>query len=553
MDENQHRADLTIYHLRKTISDAESAIRGVGSLKTQEIIVGKDSVGTLYITPAHASPPKWAKFFEGHVPPQQFGRNSLTGALLAVEVANRHFIVAFGKGRHSIDSEFIETSFGLRVAINCLDEKSLRSLDKASFEAHPRQSREQTGKDSALPAFGLDIERDLLRALTGRPTDSGLGARLSGMDAVKVSLSIDLSGLHELLGRLLKEYRSEAYKTKGFSFVDHLGEVKNPSLTEKLDEQLIDHLNSSSHDRIWLAVPDLIDWDRAVGFKYSLGLKAPRVYDVRVPDFLDTLDGAVLDKALLMRRKIYCVDVEDDPVIERPAYYYIYAEIEYKGKTYLLNNGRWYLVQSDYVDEINTSFKSIPKYAKALPSFQLADESEEGFNKRVATQNAAEFALLDRKLIYVPGAVSPVEACDLFRQGKELIHVKRYGGSSLFSHLFNQGLVSGELLRSDSRFRKLMNGHLPSGHKLPNPDLDPKPGDYKVIYAVISEHDEDLTLPFFSRISLRHAANRLRALGFAVELAKISVADDARKTKVCRPDPKLRKTRSKPALRLRSA
>ena len=52
------------------------------------------------------------------------------------------------------------------------------------------------------------------------------------------------------------------------------------------------------------------------------------------------------------------------------------------------------------------------------------------------------------------------------------------------------------------------------------------------MYAIISEYEEDLSIPFFSKISLRHAIHRLIAIGFKVEIAKIAVSDDAKLTKV---------------------
>ena len=104
----------------------------------------------------------------------------------------------------------------------------------------------------------------------------------------------------------------------------------------------------SKFDKIWLSVPELIDWDKAVGFKYALSKDSPRYYDVRIADFVETLGAKEIDKAILLRRKIFAVDRDDLPVIDRPAYCYIYAELAYQSKTYLLNNGKWYLI-SRYV------------------------------------------------------------------------------------------------------------------------------------------------------------------------------------------------------------
>lgn len=65
------------------------------------------------------------------------------------------------------------------------------------------------------------------------------------MDALKLSLQINLSGIKALLSRLLSEYQSNAYKTKGFAFVDHIGEVKDSSVAEALDHDLISRIKAS--------------------------------------------------------------------------------------------------------------------------------------------------------------------------------------------------------------------------------------------------------------------------------------------------------------------
>jgi hypothetical protein len=53
-----------------------------------------------------------------------------------------------------------------------------------------------------------------------------------------------------------------------------------------------------------------------------------------------------------------------------------------------------------------------------------------------------------------------------------------------------------------------------------------------VVFAIISESDEnDLSIPFFSKISLRHVMTRLQAIGFVVTVAKISVDEIKKKTK----------------------
>lgn len=533
MDEKGKKTDLNILLLKTGLSDQSQFLKKAGDLRSEEIKIGKEQIGTLVFRKAHANPPRWAAFFSGVVETEQFGKNSSTGALLAVEVENRIFLLTFGQGRHLINSEYIETNFGLMVTLNCVDPNSLRSIDKSTLEAHPRQSREQSGQATELQYFGVDVERDLLRAVTGVPTDASYGERISGMDALKLTVDVDLSSLKGLLSKVLKMYKDDSYKTKGFAFVDHIGEVKDRALSQTLDLKLISNIKLSHLEKIWLAVPEIIDWDRVVGFKYSMSAKSGRVYDVSIQEFVETLGDKELDKHTLMTKKIYCVDADDAPVLDRPAYHFIYAELNHDGETYLLSNGTWYRVDHDFVSQVNKYYENVTKYKKALPIYD--DETEAEYNKRVAAQDKAEFVLLDKQNVYLPGRVSPVEPCDLYRWPREFIHVKRYGGSSLLSHLFNQGFVSGELFKMDRVYRKLLDKKLPKSHEIANVDAEPRPKEYKIVYAIVSEYGEELSLPFFSKISLRHVATRLMAMGFDVEIAKIGVSETKKKTKKIQP------------------
>ena len=49
-----------------------------------------------------------------------------------------------------------------------------------------------------------------------------------------------------------------------------------------------------------------------------------------------------------------------------------------------------------------------------------------------------------------------------------------------------------------------------------DPAKRPKQGEYRVVFAVISDRPGPLVLPFFSRLNLKHAVRRLDGYGFRV-------------------------------------
>lgn len=524
------RADLNIYLAKSEVRDADDIIKNLAALKAFDLNVSGIKPCTLYVKRSNSNTPRWAKFFAPVVDQKEFGRNASTGAVLFAKVGKTVLVLTFGQGHHLVDSAKLEMNFGLKAALNLVNVESLRSIDKSSFEQHPTQTRQQTGVAADLQNFGLDIERDLLRALTGEPSDETFGKRMSGMDALKLSVEIDLDGLRDLLQRVVAAHDDESYKKGPFAWVDHIGEVKDKPTHDLLDQLLLEKIQSENLENIWLTVPEIIDWNRVVGFKYSESRSAPRYYDIRIPDFLETFKGDAPDIQRLKQRQIYCVDSDDLVVFERPAYRFVYAEIEYLSDIYILNNGKWYKVSRSFAGQINKYFAKVPKYQKHLPLFE--DDTEGEYNSRVAKSDPDSFILLDKKNIRVAAAASPVEPCDLLRDGNEFIHVKRYGGSSVLSHLFNQGLVAGELFQMDADFREKLNAKLPEKLRIADPIQRPGINRYQVIFAVISESDEpELSIPFFSKISLRHVITRLEAIGFKVAVAKIAVEEIKKKTK----------------------
>jgi uncharacterized protein (TIGR04141 family) len=119
------------------------------------------------------------------------------------------------------------------------------------------------------------------------------------------------------------------------------------------------------------------------------------------------------------------------------------------------------------------------------------------------------------------GGKSSFEFCDLLGVKGDIIHVKRYSGSRDLSHLFAQGLNSGQLFQLDQGFRKAVDPHLPIDFRGRFVEGRPAAKELRVIFAIVSKSLRPLNLPFFAKLSLRHAAQRLEIYGYRVALAKI--------------------------------
>jgi uncharacterized protein (TIGR04141 family) len=519
MDKDTPSRSLTIY-LSKENRKPTSLIKTSDGMTKKNVPVGGRTVGKLFIKSPEAKPPTWADFFDPYVKADEFGEVSSSSAALLVPVYKRWAAVTFGQGRHLLSSDAFEDRFGLRVALNCIDEKRIKSIDKQSFDAIASHTQEQASQEANAIEFGFDIERDILRAVTGTPKHEDFGLRLTGMEALNAHVRIGLNQLHELLEQYHKKFLDTSYR-QNFQWVDQIREVADPTLEEELNDLVVGMIRNQQFDRCWLAVPDILDWSRVSGFRFSTADKKPELYDVHLKRFVEHLQNpAHLSLTLLKSKSIYCMGGNDLLIRKWSVFNCLYCELDYKGGSYVLNAGKWYILQNDFVKQIDDSFAKVPKY---FGSFLEYDHKNEGkYNEALVASNTSQFCLMDKKLTYLGGAM---EFCDVFSKNKELIHIKRYGGSATLSHLFYQGVASAELFKMEQEYRRAVRAKLPTAFRTFDATERPKSEEYHVVYGIISQSDKPLWMPFFSRVGVRHAVRRLQAFGYKVSLAKIGVKD----------------------------
>lgn len=528
---------LNIYLLRDQIKRADDAIARPG--KHHLIEDGPSKLGDLYTAPKPARSPKWADLFEDYVDRDDLGKTQSTGALYITKTDGRFFALTFGNGRFILDQEAIEERFGLKVTLNSLEVDALRSVDKKTFDAVDQISRVQVGQTSAAPEFGIDIDRDLIKSIVGYPADAeNIGRRLSGADSLSISIDVDLKGIRSLLRRYLKAYQSDAYK-EHFSWIDQIRQVRqNGHDEERLNGLLLRKLEEARQadgrvDGCWMAVPDVLEWASVAGFRFTGNPKNEMATDLHLPGFLGTVKSVdVLTIELLKQRRAYALNDDYGELQHWSVYRCLHCELNDAGRTYLLSGGQWFEINKDFVKEVGDFYDAIPMYDETLLVYNHPTEAR--YNEALVASNRAKWALMDLKPIKVGGIYDKVEFCDVYGNAGEMLHVKRYGGSNLLGHLFNQGLVSGELLRAYDKYVNLVNKKLPASHQIKDSqDMPRDVSGYKVIFAIISQSEEQgLHIPFFARVALRNVHKQLTSLGYKqIMLAKID-SDPSLKTKI---------------------
>lgn len=489
-----------------------------------------EGVGTFYYAHSNFSVPTWKKKFFGEslkLSSEIFNATSKGILLVSVDLISeekRIFAIPFGFGRTFLNLGVWEERFGLKVVLNTVDPENLRRIDKKNLLHIPKDISEQLSRLGVTADFGIDYEQDLIRSVTGKSKVEGFGNTISGKDALSISDKVDYSNIKEFLITCYKQYVSKDYKDN-FGWVDQISDIKDPKVLEKLNLLMIQNIIDKNLDNTWMAVPELVDWADVKGFSYKKnGMDLED--DINLSKFLANLSEDKknnLDVNFLKRKKVYCFSASLDREIESwKAYNCIYCELQDNdcGKTYLLSNGNWFEIEKNFAQQVNNEYRITLKKAAStvLPVYNHKNEND--YNKSVAEQSG-KFCCMDRKNIFYGGGKSQVEFCDLFTNDKRIIHVKRYGGSSVLSHLFAQGSVSSELFLTDKNFRSKVNEKLSTSHKFENEEKNPIPSEYQVIFAIISSSNKDLEIPFFSKVSFRNVKRKLEGFGFKVELLKI--------------------------------
>lgn len=465
------------------------------------------------------STPKWVeKFFNNQLACSECLKSTSSAGVLLVERTyddeRRTFAVCFGYGRSLLVPACIEERFGLITTLNTVNPQELRSLDISRLDTSALKNRIQSSKLAAVADFEFDVEKSLLRQATGLSSDEEMGKSVSGSDSFSISVEADIQTIGEVLDRCYNKYKSEEYRG-AFSWIDHILPLKKGELIDTLDALLLERIQDENDQSTWLAVPDIIDWEGISVLKFEDG--GEEYEDILMETFRnEVLPGRELTIPFLKHKYVSAYNANGDLRYKWSYYRCLYSEIEHDNKLYMLNAGSWYQVENDYKDQIENVYNNAP--LSTLPLIDYNHDDEGAYNEDLANSSPT-FFLMDKNLIPSGVAGNGIEFCDVYEQSGIMIHVKKYGGSQVIGHLFNQGLVSARML-FDQTFRTEVNRRLPDGWGIPLNGLIPS--NYEVVYGIISKkRDARPHIPFFSKVVFHDIYQTLRGFGYEVKLKAI--------------------------------
>lgn len=477
--------------------------------------------------------PKWSKFLALSDDQKTRITNLTAYGLVFLQATGRWFAVSFGMGHVKLDPAAFEQDFGLKVVLNSVDPKQLKSADVRTPDENTLQRRSQTSRGSDQTAFSIDIERDIVRGIAGVPKDMTFAVRVAGSDALSMDRKMELGDLVQACTDALAMYQKADYK-QDFAWIDQIKHEREKDVIEKLENALIAEMDAvlkgTASDAISLAFPIIYDPEKTNYLRFKGFRSFVDWPDLTFTNYLEALgERAKTDftRDDFEKHTVHEVDAQGkDCGSKWKIKDCLVYETTLDKRTYVLSAGRWYCIDKNLADEVQKFFEAIPTFS--MPAAQAGD-NEEIYNARVKADEP-DYLCLDRKLVRPTGASSSIEMCDFLTADKAVIHVKDKTSSSRLSHLFNQGTVSARVLILDGAARKKTREKVASVEAetkqtgfvdvIADEGQEFVPADFTIVFAVLAIGDTP-KLPFFSLVTLRQAANDLKALGYKCSFAWI--------------------------------
>ncbi|ELJ8538719.1 TIGR04141 family sporadically distributed protein [Vibrio cholerae] len=481
-----------------------------------------DSTYSLYIKSAR-SKPKWSDIFSNHpdVDESMFYAESICGMFL-VEAEGRLIAFTFGHAKSLLFPHVIQRGFGLRVSLNIGDSEQIKSIDKSTLDKVALKTRSQTSKNTNVSDFDFEFDHEILKSISAVvDTEDEELEIVSGYDSVSLYTKVSLEELPKIADRIMSAYASDKYLSN-YPWVDFIQAVTDPETISILNDNIVQKFSAQDYDSIWIACPEIMDYGDFSGFVYTT--RARKGCSVCMHPELD-LESYVKEAKLklptnvetLKRKQVYAYNSAEIQVKSWSIFRCLNGEVELEGDIFVLNDSQWYRVERKFSNSVNEYFKHLPRSKIDFPPYGTLTEGE--YLKKIA--DGENFALLDQKWIHPQGIGTRIEFCDLLSQCNAFIHVKKYGASSVLSHLLSQATVATELLLNDNSVLAQVNKHLDDTYLSVVFNKDESPRTHRVVLAIMHKKKGEVHLPFFSKVNLRHHSRRLQNMGFTVELAKI--------------------------------
>lgn len=505
--------DFSIYLLRSGVDHAAAVRAEVDTL------VDMSDAGTAYIFPSSESSPRWVGELTGLWPgvDPNLLSSSRAGCVLAVLAESRTFLLTFGLGHLKVDKQLVVADFGRRVTINAVDPHTVKQLSRQALEGNFIHAVENAARSGSVRQFGIDIERDLLQGLLGKPRKKAFGETIGGATSLRVSVAGGLSPLIDRLPIYLRLYEQKI-RAQDFDWYERIQVVQDPDAIAGLNSALDSEMIAPKGAPMLLGIPSLLEGvDQIVGFQFERGGRASVYPD---PEFSDwqgwcRAKGLAANLALAESKRMY-VNFASGTQISAPIADSIFWEYQdATGDNYVRHDGYWFKIDAAFVRQVHSFIGGIAQITTfTLPAYVSGDD-EATYNISLAASIAGA-VVLDTKTVTLKGAKTALEPCDVYHfdatsSSGVLFFVKRKKiGSAGLTHLFAQMAVGVDaFFHRDVHYRESVNDLFTAPASLGFLPTDrPDSRNWTVAIVVCSSRGPRV-LPFLSQVALKRVIESL--------------------------------------------
>ncbi|MEU6395566.1 DUF6119 family protein [Streptomyces cinnamoneus] len=476
-------------------------------------------------------------------------RNRAAAGLVLMRTARGVYALSYGVGHHMLDPYYRDDEVGLEFATRCLDDAGVIKVRNQIMDGRGRVDEYSVSRGERIDDFGLDRFGAVVRRICGTVSGLALASLESGrMRRVRVECSqatIKLplaTSLEEFLSdlRTIEDVCARPDPLPQLRFVSRVHTLNNGSRKAVEAQKILEALLADPDSpRLTTGVPDACQESHssAQAFRIRRGAQVIETSELELRHLLafvkDKPQGERLKALADVRVTMFSDDDCQTPAgVATNGKEWLIADIQANPDRLFYGNGKWFEVGAGFIETLEEELTSLfeaprtitlPCWTKGpLNSDGQDSHDEDWFNHRAAEQDG--YLLFDKKNVHTSKFKGGgLEICDVLGPDSQLICVKKATSSTApLNHLFAQGVVAVETLRSDvevrAKFLKQVAAHSPN-HRLIK-DF----GTLRVVFGILLKDGKDIavdSLFAFAQVSLLQAVRRLRAMNADVEVIAI--------------------------------
>ena len=185
-----------------------------------------------------------------------------------------------------------------------------------------------------------------------------------------------MNGIPKLLKKAYNRYKAKL--PQQFEWVENINRVRDLDEIRKLDLELDSEIAKGNIVNFWLGEPEIVDWESQIGYSFDLSPRTPRHVVLQIDNYIEyqNKSGANISVESFKNSTVYVNNNEYKSIKCWSAYRCLYAEISFDDNQYVLRNGVWYRVNTDFVKFVNDYLSDINAYEYTFPIYNHDKEEE---------------------------------------------------------------------------------------------------------------------------------------------------------------------------------